>query len=269
MCKNTIKLTIETRLPGEKNDVRISGLTLLSRHKILEQVFWSPYLMDCTVTITAIDDERSRIAVTNPRIVAHRNLTDEGVLKILSGAIVVDAAIYRTGTIKAPKALKLDVVEVTNGNKTVRIEPDMCRSFWRSAKTVFMKAIETDRFDFLDCVRAAKDAYLTDGEPTCPDEEEVILKVCKYMRYQYWQNLYRKQESSIFINRKMDDETREIVRQRINGLDSAAEDGIYAVPSPSDMFTSVDMAAALKYLRKIGRALTEDEMAAFERQDEE
>ena len=268
--KNAVKLVIETHLPGEKNDVRISGLTLLSRRGILEQVYWHPHIFDCSVAVTAIDDERNRIEVYHPRIAAHRNLTGEGMLRIFNGAIIVDAAVYRTGTIRAPKTMKLESASVSDGSNTVFIEPDMYRNFWRLAKTVFMRAIETEQFDYFDCVKAAKDMYCTHGEPICQEEEEVILKICEYMRHQYWENLYRKQSNdSVKVKETMDTKRKEHFRKEFGELDAVAEDGIYAVPPPDDLFMGVDALAALKRSRELGRPLTEDERAEFEQRGDE
>lgn len=59
-----ITLTIETYLPGEANDVRLSGLTLLTKQRMLEIVHWNPLLENCVVTVETIDTERNRIMVT-------------------------------------------------------------------------------------------------------------------------------------------------------------------------------------------------------------
>lgn len=268
--KNAVKLVIETHLPGEKNDVRISGLTLLSKRGILEQVYWHPHIFDCSVAVTAIDDERNRIEVYHPSIAAHRNLTGEGMLRIFNGAIIVDAAVYRTGTIRAPKTMKLESVSVSDGSKTVFIEPDMYRNFWRLSKTVFIRAIETEQFDYFDCVKAAKDMYCTHGEPTCREEEEVILKICEYMRHQYWENLYRKQSNdSAKVKETMDTKLKVHIHKELSKLDAVAEDEIFAVPPPDDIFMGVDALAALKRSRELGRPLTEDERAEFEQRGDE
>lgn len=220
-----VTVTIETRLSGEKNDIRVAGLTLLRLDGKMEQVYWNPFPGGGDITITELDDEQNRITVINPRLVGHRNVTDDVILKAFDEAYVLDATIYRTSTMKTAENVKFDVVEATDGDRIMSIDWSVHRSFWRSAKTAAMRAIEGELddkyFDYLKVIEIAKDVYAK-SLPTPPPfehEDGAVGEICLYMFERYYLPFYKSVVNDEPLDQKvfqgLDIETREALRGHI------------------------------------------------------
>ena len=150
-----IKLMIEMCLTGAHNNMpTLTGIVFLDRRGILMSMYWSALFDDCEVTTSDIDDESCRFEIVNPRIRTHRNISDEGILNILEGAVV--------------------------------IEPGVRTSFWWCAKNEFMRSRKHREFDFFDSVNRAKEAYYHNGSQPGGDELVTILRICRFRQRLDW-----------------------------------------------------------------------------------
>ena len=182
-----IKLMIEMCLTGAHNNMpTLTGIVFLDRHGILMSMYWSALFDDCEVTVSDIDDESCRFEIVNPRIRTHRNISDEGILNILEGAVVLDAGPSAVMGTMAGKVLTFERVEISDENRTIVIEPGVRTSFWWCAKNEFMRSRKHREFDFFDSVNRAKEAYYHNGSQPGEDELVTILRICRFRQRLDW-----------------------------------------------------------------------------------
>ena len=182
-----IKLMIEMCLTGAHNNMpTLTGIVFLDRHGILMSMYWSALFDDCEVTTSDIDDESCRFEIVNPRIRTHRNISDEGILNILEGAVVLDAGPSAVMGTMAGKVLTFERVEISDENRTIVIEPGVRTAFWWCAKNEFMRSRKHREFDFFDSVNRAKEAYYHNGSQPGGDELVTILRICRFRQRLDW-----------------------------------------------------------------------------------
>ena len=184
-----IKLMIEMCLTGAHNNMpTLTGIVFLDRHGILMSMYWSALFDDCEVTTSDIDDESCRFEIVNPRIRTHRNISDEGILDILEGAVVLDAgpSAVMESVAEAEDVLTFDSVMISDENRTIVIEPGVRTSFWWCAKNEFMRSRKHREFDFFDSVNRAKEAYYHNGSQPGGDELVTILRICRFRQRLDW-----------------------------------------------------------------------------------
>ena len=182
-----IKLMIEMCLTGAHNNMpTLTGIVFLDRHGILMSMYWSTNFDDCEVIIVNTDDESCRFEIVNPRIRTHRNISDEGILNILEGAVVLDAGPSAVMGTMAGKVLTFERVEISDENRTIVIEPGVRTSFWWCAKNEFMRSRKHREFDFFDSVNRAKEAYYHNGSQPGGDELVTILRICRFRQRLDW-----------------------------------------------------------------------------------
>ena len=211
-----IKLMIEMCLTGAHNNMpTLTGIVFLDRRGILMSMYWSALFDDCEVTTSDIDDENCRFQIVNPRIRTHRNISDEGILNILDGAVVLDAGPSAVMGTMTDKVLTFEHIEISDGNRIVVIEPGVRTSFWWCAKNEFVRSRKLKQFDFLDSVKRAKDDYYHSGGQ--PDENDLvtILRICRFRQRLDWRR-YGQYEDRVIVKEltgEQEDQTKELDRR--------------------------------------------------------